>query len=94
MFWDLLTWTNLLVWSDPAWAFPIRTDCVTIFLNVVARGGTVIWNRHITPDLCLVTSWLLDLIYVILQMVYYCASHKAITGQRGVVKYVRFTMLS
>jgi hypothetical protein len=37
-------------------------DCVTIFLNVVARGGTVRWNRHITPDLCLATSWLHDLI--------------------------------
>jgi hypothetical protein len=49
--------------SDPAWAFPIRTDCVTIFLNVVARGGTVRWNRHITPDLCLATSWLHALIY-------------------------------
>jgi hypothetical protein len=43
---------------------PIRTDCVTIFLNVVARGGTVRWNRHITPDLCLATLWLHDLIYV------------------------------
>jgi hypothetical protein len=41
----------------------IRTDCVTIFLNVVATGGTVRWNRHITPDLCLATSWLHDLIY-------------------------------
>jgi hypothetical protein len=41
----------------------IRTDCVTIFLNVVARGGTVRWNRYITPDLCLATSWLHDLIY-------------------------------
>jgi hypothetical protein len=41
------------------------TDCVTIFLNVVARGGTctVRWNRYITPDLCLATSWLHDLIY-------------------------------
>jgi hypothetical protein len=25
-------------------------------LIVVARGGTVRWNRHITPDLCLATS--------------------------------------
>jgi hypothetical protein len=33
--------------------FPIRTDCITIFLNVVAKGGTVRWNWHITPDLCL-----------------------------------------
>jgi hypothetical protein len=40
----------------------ICTDCVTIFINVVARGGTVRWNRHITPDLCLATSWLHDLI--------------------------------
>jgi hypothetical protein len=60
-------------------AFPIRTDCVTIFLNVVARGGTCVtiflnvvarggtvrWNRHITPDLCLATSWLHDLIHVL-----------------------------
>jgi hypothetical protein len=38
-------------------------NCVTIFLNVVARGGTVRWNRYITPDLCLATSWLHDLIY-------------------------------
>jgi hypothetical protein len=44
--------------------YPIRTDCVTIFLNVVAKGGTMRWNRHITPDLCLATSWLHDLIYV------------------------------
>jgi hypothetical protein len=43
-----------------AWAFPIRTDCVTLFLNVVARGGTVRWNWHITHDLCLATSWLHD----------------------------------
>jgi hypothetical protein len=42
-----------------------RTDCVTIFLNVVARGGTVRWNRYITPDLCLATSWLHDLIYTL-----------------------------
>jgi hypothetical protein len=42
---------------------PIRTDCVTIFLNVVAKGGTVRWNWHIIPDLCLATSWLHDLIY-------------------------------
>jgi hypothetical protein len=33
--------------------------------NVMARGGTVSWNRHITPDLCLATSWLHDLIYII-----------------------------
>jgi hypothetical protein len=45
-----------------AWAFPICTDCVAIFLNVVAKGGTVRWNWHITPDLCLATSWLHDLI--------------------------------
>jgi hypothetical protein len=38
---------------------------VTIFLNVVARGGTVRWNRYITPDLCLATSWLHDLIYTL-----------------------------
>jgi hypothetical protein len=38
----------------------VRTDCVTIFLNVVARGGTVRWNRYITSDLCLATSWLHD----------------------------------
>jgi hypothetical protein len=44
---------RLLVRSDPAWAFPIRTDCVTIFLDVVANGGPVRWNWHITPDLCL-----------------------------------------
>jgi hypothetical protein len=25
--------------------------------------GTVRWNRHISPDLCLATSWLHDLIY-------------------------------
>jgi hypothetical protein len=37
----------------------------TIFLNVVARGGTVGWNRHITPDLCLATSWQHDLIYAV-----------------------------
>jgi hypothetical protein len=42
--------------------FPIRTDCVTILL-VVAKGGNVRWNWHITPDLCLATSWLHDLIY-------------------------------
>jgi hypothetical protein len=70
MFWDLQTWTLdlyidvcCMVRSDPAWAFPIRTDCVTIFLNVVAKGGTVIWNWHIASDLCLATSWLRDLIY-------------------------------
>jgi hypothetical protein len=40
--------------------FPIRTDCVTIFLNVVAKGGNVRWNWHITPDLYLATSWLHD----------------------------------
>jgi hypothetical protein len=40
--------------------FIFRTDCVTIFLNVVAKGGTVRWNWHITPDLCLATSWLHD----------------------------------
>jgi hypothetical protein len=34
----------------------------SIFLNVVARGGTVRWNRYITPDLCFATSWLHDLI--------------------------------
>jgi hypothetical protein len=50
---------HLLVWSDPAWAFPIRTDCVTILLNVLV-GGTVRWKWHITPDLCLATSWLHD----------------------------------
>jgi hypothetical protein len=69
MFWDLQTWTldlyidSLLVWSDPAWAFPIRTDCVTNFLNVVAKDGTVRWNWH-TPDLRLATSWLHDLIFL------------------------------
>jgi hypothetical protein len=42
-------------------AFPIRTDCVSIFRNVVVKGGTVRWNRHITSDLCLATSWLHDL---------------------------------
>jgi hypothetical protein len=36
---------------------------VTIFLNVVAKGGTVRWNWHITPDVCLATSWLHNLIY-------------------------------
>jgi hypothetical protein len=41
-------------------AFPIRTDCVTIFLDVVAKGGTVRWNWHITPDFCLAASWLHD----------------------------------
>jgi hypothetical protein len=25
-------------------------------VNVVAKGGTVRWNWHITPDLCLATS--------------------------------------
>jgi hypothetical protein len=34
-----------------------------IFINVVAKGGTVKWNWHTTPDLCLATSWLHDLIY-------------------------------
>jgi hypothetical protein len=56
---------HLLVRSDPARVFPIRTDCITIFLNVVDKGGTVRWNWHITPDLCLATSWLHDLIYYI-----------------------------
>jgi hypothetical protein len=43
---------------------PIRTDCVLpSSFNVVAKCGTVRWNRHITPDLCLATSWLHDLIY-------------------------------
>jgi hypothetical protein len=56
-----ITSLESVVRSDPAWAFPIRTDCVTIFLNVVA----VRWNWHITPDLCLATSWLHDLIYSI-----------------------------
>jgi hypothetical protein len=32
------------------------------FLNVVAKGGTARWNRHITPDLYFATSWLHDLI--------------------------------
>jgi 5-deoxy-D-glucuronate isomerase len=32
------------------------------YLNVMAKGGTVRWNRHITPDLCLATSWLYELI--------------------------------
>jgi hypothetical protein len=40
---------RLLIWSGPAWAFPIRTEYVTIFLNVVAKGGTIRWNWHITP---------------------------------------------
>jgi hypothetical protein len=69
MFWDLLTWT-LDLYFDVFWygviergRSPLRTDCVTIFLNVVARGGTVRWNRLNTPDLCLATSWLHDLIY-------------------------------
>jgi hypothetical protein len=57
-------WTDLYRASNSVmWAFPICTDCVTIFLNVVARDGTVRWNRYITPDLCLATSWLHDLIY-------------------------------
>jgi hypothetical protein len=54
---------RLLIRSDLAWVFPIRTDCVTIFLNVVGKGGTAIWNWPITSDLCLATSWLHDLIY-------------------------------
>jgi hypothetical protein len=60
---SLRTWTldlyidrRLLIRSDPAWAFPIRTDCVTI--------DTVRCNWQITPDLCLATSWLHDLIYI------------------------------
>jgi hypothetical protein len=48
--------SSLMLWLDVV-------DCVTIFLNVVARCGTVRWNRYITPDLCLATSWLHDLIY-------------------------------
>jgi hypothetical protein len=47
-----------------SWAFPIRTDCITTFLKIVAKGGTIRWNWHITPDLCLATSWLHNLIYV------------------------------
>jgi hypothetical protein len=39
-----------------------------IFNAVVARGGTLRWNRYITPDLCLATSWLRDLIYTTLIM--------------------------
>jgi hypothetical protein len=35
----------------------------SINLLYMARGGTVRWNRYITPDLCLATSWLHDLIY-------------------------------
>jgi hypothetical protein len=69
--WNVLGLTNLDIGFvfDVFWyvviqrrAFPIRTDCDTIFLNVVARCGTVRWNRHITPDLCLAISWLHDLI--------------------------------
>jgi hypothetical protein len=45
-------------------ASPFVRIAFTIFLNVVARGGTVRWNRYITPDLCLATSWLHDLIYL------------------------------
>jgi hypothetical protein len=55
-----ITW----VAANWSWAFPIRADCVTIFLNVVAKGGTVRWKWHITPDLCLATLWLHDLINV------------------------------
>jgi hypothetical protein len=29
------------------------TDCITIFLNVVAKGGTIRWNWHIT----LICAW-------------------------------------
>jgi hypothetical protein len=29
----------------------------------VAKGRTIRWNWHITPDLCLATSWLHDLIH-------------------------------
>jgi hypothetical protein len=53
---------------DPAWAFPIRTDCVAILLNGVAKCGTVRWNWHITSDFCWATSWLPDLIYIYLYM--------------------------
>jgi hypothetical protein len=42
---------------------PVILRIACIFLNVVARGGTVRWNRHITPDFFLATSWLHDLIY-------------------------------
>jgi hypothetical protein len=41
----------LLIRSGPAWVFPIRTDCITVILNVEAKGGTIRWNWHITPDL-------------------------------------------
>jgi hypothetical protein len=44
----------------------VRIALPCIFLNVVAKCGTVRWNWHITPDLCLVTSWLHDLIYCML----------------------------
>jgi hypothetical protein len=66
MFWDLLTWT-LDLYIDGFWygVIPIRTDCVThLPYDVVAKCGSVRWNWHIAPDLCLATSWLHDLIYV------------------------------
>jgi hypothetical protein len=43
---------------------PHSYGVLTNFLNIVAKGGTVRWNWHITPDLCLATSWLHDLIYM------------------------------
>jgi hypothetical protein len=36
--------SNAYVWSSPAWAFPIRTDCVTNFFNIVVRKYTIM-NR-------------------------------------------------
>jgi hypothetical protein len=61
-------WLNELIMClqcDSYGKFPedqvCRRDATLTY--VVAKGGTVRWNRHITPDLCLATSWLHDLIY-------------------------------
>jgi hypothetical protein len=60
VYWRLLHGTE---WSNVG--VPHSSDCVTSFLNVVAIGDTIRWNRHITPDLCLATSWLHDLMYTL-----------------------------
>jgi hypothetical protein len=58
-----------------------RGQCLIVVQGrryVVARGGTVRWNRYITPDLCLATSWLHDLI---------CAISKPNAVREGVVVF-------
>jgi hypothetical protein len=36
------------------------------------KGGTIRWNWHITPDLCLATSWLHNLIWLQTTTAYCC----------------------